>query len=86
MGATIPQQGGQLTWDNVPGVHGILVFDKTKAIHKLDFGDFSRAMGSKVVLDVGLGSYPIEASVVARFGETVRACGEYGPLRGRFPR
>ncbi len=46
-----------LTWNNVPGVHGILVLDEAKAVHKLDFGNLAGPVGSEVSLDIGLGSW-----------------------------
>lgn len=51
----IRRGGKALTWDDIPGVHGVLVFDKTKPIHELDLGDLTGAMGCKVSLDIGLG-------------------------------
>lgn len=49
--------GGRLTRDNITGIHGILVFDKSKAVHELDFGDLAGTMGGEVSLNVGLGSF-----------------------------
>jgi hypothetical protein len=49
--------GSLLTWDNVPGVHGILVLDETEAIHELDLGDLASAVRGEVRLDIGLGSW-----------------------------
>ena len=49
--------GKELTWDDITGVHGVLVFDETEAIHELDLGDLASAMGVEVVLNIGLGSY-----------------------------
>jgi hypothetical protein len=44
---------GELTWDNVPGIHGILIFNKAEAIHEFDLGDLAGAMGRKVSLNIG---------------------------------
>lgn len=52
----------QHTRDNITGVHGVLVFDKAKAIHQLDLGDFAGSMSGKVSLNVGLGGYSHESS------------------------
>jgi hypothetical protein len=46
----------KLTWDYVTGIHSIIVLNEAKAIHEFDLGDLSSAMGSKVVLDINLGS------------------------------
>ena len=43
------------TWDNIAGIHGILVLNETKAVHDLDLLDDSGAVGSKVLLDIFLG-------------------------------
>lgn len=50
-------RGGQLTRHNVTGVHGILVLDEAEAIHELDLDNLAGAMGRKVGLNIGLGSY-----------------------------
>ena len=55
-----------LTWDNIPGVHGILILDETEAIHELDFGDLASAMSGEVRLDIGLGSWAPSASWCCR--------------------
>lgn len=47
--------GGQLTWNDITGVHGIFVLDETEAVHQLDFGDVASAMGREVGLNIGLG-------------------------------
>ena len=51
------RDGSLLTWDDIPGVHGILVLDETEAIHELDLGDLASAMRGEVRLDIGLGSW-----------------------------
>lgn len=43
------------TWNNITGVHGILVLDEAEAVHQLDLCNLSSAMGAKVGLDIGLG-------------------------------
>ena len=48
--------GVALTRNNVARIHGILIFDKAKAVHKLDFGDVSSSMSSKMSFDIGFGS------------------------------
>jgi len=45
----------RLTRDDITRVHGILVFNESKAIHELDLGDFARAMGRKVILNISFG-------------------------------
>lgn len=47
--------GVEHTWDNIAGIHGILVLYETKAIHKLDLGDLAGAMFAEVSLDFWLG-------------------------------
>jgi hypothetical protein len=42
---------------DIARVHGVLVLDEPKAIHKLNLGDLAGAMGVEVVLNIGLGSY-----------------------------
>ncbi len=49
------EQESKRTRYDIPGIHGILVLDEAKAIHELDLGDLTRAMGRKVSLDIGLG-------------------------------
>jgi len=43
------------TWNHIASIHGILVFDEAKAIHKLDLGNFTGSMSLEVRLNVGLG-------------------------------
>lgn len=50
-------RAGRLTGHNVTGVHGILVLDEAEAIHELDLDNLAGAMGRKVGLNIGLGSY-----------------------------
>ena len=40
------------TWDDIFSIHGILIFNETKAIHELDFLDGASAMGTEVIFDV----------------------------------
>lgn len=42
------------TWNNITRVHRVLVFDEAETIHQLDFHNFAGAMGTEVILDVGL--------------------------------
>jgi len=42
--------------NHIAGIHCILVLDESEAIHELNLGDLSSAMGIEVRLDVGLGS------------------------------
>lgn len=46
-----------LTRNDITGIHGIIVFDESKAVHKLDLGDLSSAVGFEMRLDISLGSY-----------------------------
>lgn len=48
-----------LTRNDITGIHGILVFDESEAIHELDLGDLSGAMSVEMRLDIGLGSYEL---------------------------
>ena len=45
----------RLTRDDISRVHSILVLDKAKAVHELDFGDLARAMSRKVIFDISFG-------------------------------
>jgi hypothetical protein len=47
----------ELTWHNIPRIHGILVLDEAEAVHELDLCDLTGAMGREVSLDIGLGSW-----------------------------
>ena len=44
------------TRNDIARIHRILVLNKAEAIHELDLGDFTGAMGVEVVLNIGLGS------------------------------
>lgn len=46
-----------LTWNDISGVHCILVLDEPKTVHELDLGYLASAMGSKMRLDVLLTDY-----------------------------
>jgi len=50
--------GSMEGWDNVPGVHGVLVLNETEAIHEFDFGDFASTMRGEMRFDVSLSSIP----------------------------
>lgn len=52
----VPRPQGRRTRNYITGIHGILVLDETEAVHKLDLGDLSGAMGREVSLDIALGS------------------------------
>lgn len=43
-----------LTWNDIPGIHGILVFNESKAAHELDLGDLTSTMSGKMGLDICL--------------------------------
>jgi len=73
----------RLTRDDISRVHRVLVLDEAEAIHQLDLGDLSRAMGRKVSLDIGLGGWwvaSVDVSVMKRDDSSD------APLRGRLPR
>ena len=42
---------------NIARIHGVFVLNKAEAIHELDLGNLTGAMGVEVVLNIGLGSY-----------------------------
>jgi len=44
-----------LTWDDIPGVHGVLILNEAEAVHNLDLCDLAGAMLGEMSLDVGLG-------------------------------
>lgn len=46
-----------LTGHYITGIHGVFIFDKSKASHELDLLDRSCAMAAEVVLDVLLGDW-----------------------------
>lgn len=43
---------GELTWDDISGIHFVLIFDEAKAIHELDFFDGTSSMSFEVFLDI----------------------------------
>lgn len=47
----------KLTWNDVPGIHGILILDEAEAVHEFDLRDLTRAMGAKVFFDVLFGDW-----------------------------
>lgn len=48
----IPRQSIALTRYHIASIKGILVFQETKAIHKLDFGDFASAISVEMVFNI----------------------------------
>jgi len=46
-----------LTRDNITSIHGVFILDEAEAIHELDLRDFAGAMGSEVLLNIGLSGY-----------------------------
>ena len=73
---------GGRTWDDITGIHCILILDETEAIHQLHLGDLSSAVGRKVSLDIGFGS--CRKPVSGSHGD--RESNGDGPCRGRFPK
>jgi hypothetical protein len=50
-------QGESLrTWDDIPRIHRIFIFDETKPIHELNLCDFASSMCAEVVFDILLSS------------------------------
>jgi hypothetical protein len=54
MYSTSEEQCGH-TGNHIAGIHSILVFDESEAIHELDLGDLSCAMSVEMGLDISLG-------------------------------
>jgi hypothetical protein len=52
----------RLTRYDIPGIHGIFIFNESEAIHQLDLRDLAGAMRSKVSLDIGLGGCDVVSS------------------------
>ena len=46
-----------LTRNDITGIHGILIFDESKAVHEFDLGDLSSAVGVEMGLDISFGGY-----------------------------
>ena len=46
--------GDEHTWHDIARVHRVFVLDEAEAIHQLDLGDLTRAMGVEMVLNIGL--------------------------------
>jgi hypothetical protein len=67
------------SWDDIPGIHGILVLDEAKTVHKLDLGNLTGAMGREVSLNIGLGSIPGQIAQVEAGGRHFSHC-----CRNRF--
>jgi hypothetical protein len=44
------------TWNNITGIHGVLILDEAETVHQLHLENLSSAMAGEVALDVGLGS------------------------------
>jgi hypothetical protein len=74
----------RLTWNNIAGIHRILILDEAETIHQLHLCDFSGAMFREMRLDIGLGSCRQRVSGCER--ERQIGLERSGPLRGRFPR
>lgn len=64
--------------NNVTGVHGIVVFNETEAVHELDLGDLASAMGLEVSFDIGLGGTSGEIPQVEAGGRDFRHGGVVG--------
>jgi hypothetical protein len=45
------------TGNHIAGIHSILVFDESEAIHELDLGDLSGAMSVEMGLDISFGGW-----------------------------
>jgi hypothetical protein len=51
---------GERTRNDVASIHSILIFDETKAIHKLDLGDLASSMSVEVGFDISFGCCVID--------------------------
>jgi hypothetical protein len=49
--------GGGHTRYNITGIHSILIFNEAEAVHQLDLGNLSGAMGAEVFLDILFGDF-----------------------------
>jgi hypothetical protein len=52
------------TRNHIAGIHSILVFDESEAIHELDLGDLSGAMSVEVGLNISLSSYVMVSDIL----------------------
>lgn len=68
--------GSMKGWDNIAGVHCVLVLDEAEAIHQLYFGNLSGTVGRKVSLDIGLGSMSREVPQVQPGGRNLSHGGQ----------
>ncbi len=49
--------GGGHTRYNITCIHGIFIFNEAEAVHQLDLGNLSGAMGTEVFLDILFGDF-----------------------------
>jgi hypothetical protein len=72
MYSTWEEQCGH-TGNHIAGVHRILVFDKSEAVHELDLGDLSSAMSVEVGFNISFGGYGLSAISFDRIQLLIRA-------------
>lgn len=77
--------GPSRTWNDIAGIHGILVFDEAKAIHELDLGNLTSAMSLEVRLDVGLCRVAREVPEIEAGGGDFRHFGGYARFLSGSP-
>jgi hypothetical protein len=69
-------------WDNVPGVHGVLVLNEPEAIHQFDFGDFASTMSGEMRLDVSFGRWRTVS--IEQYCRSEPRLGKTGAVARRF--
>lgn len=62
-GHSQPEATEELTRYNITSIHRIFIFNEAKPRHELDFCDFTRAMATKVLFNVLLGSCRLLSAV-----------------------
>jgi len=68
-------------WDDIPGVHGVLILNEAEAVHNLDLCDLAGAMLGEMSLDVGLGRMFGQVAQVKASRRDLRRHG----YRSRYP-
>jgi hypothetical protein len=46
--------GSVESWDDIAGIHGVLVFDESEAVHELDLGNLAGSMRREMRLNISL--------------------------------
>lgn len=56
---------GDITWNHISRIHGILILEKAEAIHEFDFCNLASSMALEMLFDILLGDWRVRDDIVS---------------------